>query len=156
MSNAQPSPKAPPPDSTAASIRLENRADAVSELLDFIQNFGLAHGLSDSVSNAFMLAAEELFINTVSYGYRDGAVHHITVRLSIEPGSLAMDLEDDGAAFDPFAREDPDITLAVEDRPIGGLGIFLTRQVMDQVAYERRDDRNWVSVQKKLGHPPAA
>ena len=67
-----------------------------------------------------------------------------------------MDLEDDGAAFDPFAREDPDITLAVEDRPIGGLGIFLTRQVMDQVAYERRDDRNWVSVQKKLGHPPAA
>jgi anti-sigma regulatory factor (Ser/Thr protein kinase) len=67
-----------------------------------------------------------------------------------DEGRLTVTLTDDGPPFDPFGRAAPDTTLSVEERPIGGLGLHLVRELMDKVSYERRDGYNVVVLVKEL------
>ena len=66
-------------------------------------------------------------------------------------GGVRVAFEDRGIPFDPTAREDPDRMAGAEERPIGGLGIFLTKKLMDAVAYEYRDGKNILTIEKKTG-----
>ncbi|MFM1769569.1 MAG: hypothetical protein RJA22_2098 [Verrucomicrobiota bacterium] len=95
------------------------------------------------------LALEELVTNCVKYGYDDSAEHLIQVTLSLQDGELAMTVIDDGRAFNPLDLPPPDTTLAIEDRPIGGLGIHMLRQMSDRMEYERRDGKNHVTLRKR-------
>lgn len=95
------------------------------------------------------LALEELVTNCVKYGYDDSAEHLIEVRLSLQDGELVMTIIDDGRAFNPLDLPPPDTSLAIEDRPIGGLGIHMLRQMSDRMDYERRDGKNHVTLRKR-------
>ena len=97
------------------------------------------------------LSLDELITNTVSYGYRDTGEHEIRVTLTERDETLVTVLEDDGIAFDPFTDAPvPDLEAGVEERRIGGLGVYFVKTLMDEVAYERVDDRNRITLIQRL------
>lgn len=132
-------------------IELQNDLAEVTRLAGEVEQFAAAHGVSDGTVFAVNLALEELVTNTISYGYPNGGRHVIHLRLDLEGEQLRIAIADDGRAFNPLDKEEPDhLDAAVEDRPIGGLGIHLVRKLMDEVRYERRDERNHLSLTKRL------
>jgi len=91
---------------------------------------------------------DELLNNTISYGYQDDGEHTIDVQVDVYPRYLSVVIKDDGIPFNPFSLDDPDITLSIEEREIGGLGVHLVRNVMDDVSYERKVNQNVLTLLK--------
>ena len=94
------------------------------------------------------VAMEELFTNIANYAYAPGT-GSVTVRAEGEPRTIALTFIDSGVPYDPLAKEDPDLTLSLEERPIGGLGVYMARQCMDEMIYRREDGRNVTTIRKK-------
>jgi len=119
--------------------------------------FADAHALPASVRRSLQVALDELLKNTVAYGFKGRQVGsgEVTVEVERRADRVSVTITDDGKPFDPFATVAPDTTLSVEVRRIGGLGIHLVRQMMDEVGYERRGDRNVVVLTKYLGEEGA-
>ena len=97
------------------------------------------------------IAVEEVYVNIAHYAYNP-EVGGVTIRVQIEEDPLAVILTfiDEGKPYDPLAKEDPDVTLAAEDRQIGGLGIFMVKKSMDNVSYEYNEGRNVLTLKKNL------
>ena len=97
------------------------------------------------------IAVEEVYVNIAHYAYNP-EVGGVTIRVQIEEDPLAVILTfiDKGKPYDPLAKEDPDVTLAAEDRQIGGLGIFMVKKSMDNVSYEYNEGRNILTLKKNL------
>ncbi|MBE5913411.1 MAG: ATP-binding protein [Pseudobutyrivibrio ruminis] len=106
------------------------------------------------------IALEEIYVNIAHYAYSktdaDGNVIPNTgtgpMKLSIDVSSeqVLMTFEDKGIPYNPLEKADPDITLSAEERDIGGLGIYMVKQSMDDVVYEHRDGKNILTLVKKL------
>ena len=97
------------------------------------------------------LAVEEIFVNIASYAYAPGKGKALVrVEVSGTPVRVTVTFVDGGVPYDSLAKDDPDVTLSAAEREIGGLGIFLTRQVMDDVAYEYKDGKNIMTLKKNL------
>ena len=97
------------------------------------------------------LAVEEVFINIASYAYLPGK-GNATVRVEVteNPVSVTITFIDRGVPYDPLAKDDPDVTASAENRAIGGLGVFMVKKTMDDVAYEYRDGQNILTLKKNL------
>jgi serine/threonine-protein kinase RsbW len=118
---------------------------------EFVANAAAQAGFGPGPANKILLASEEALVNVINYAY-PGTQGIVTLNCGPcvgEPG-LAIRIEDSGVAFDPLARPAPDITIPLEERPIGGLGIFMVRQIMDRVSYERAGDRNVLTMVKYI------
>lgn len=104
------------------------------------------------------LAIEELATNAVRHGFGDdgagGAGRSVKIAIRVTAAFIVITIEDEGPAFDPFARASVDISQALIDRPIGGLGIHLVREFMDHVRYRRVGERNHVTLHRVLRVPP--
>ena len=98
------------------------------------------------------LVAEEIFVNIASYAYPETG-GFVTIRRSggEGPEGLTLAFIDSGIPYDPLQKPDPDLTLALEDRPIGGLGVFLVKELVDEVHYEYKDGQNILTVRKVIG-----
>lgn len=130
---------------------LDPRNPDVDGLFDRLQMFFEGHSLSQQLLQSFSLAIDELVVNVVSYG---AARRPIQVRLGVSGSEVRAQMIDDGVAFDPLRRPDPDVNEGVETRLIGGLGIFLVRRLMDHVSYERVGCHNYLHFSKQIS--PAA
>jgi serine/threonine-protein kinase RsbW len=105
---------------------------------------------------ALQLALEETITNVINHGYRDvpAGTRHFTVEFSAlapadgSPSIVRLVVTDDAPAYDPLARAEVDTSIPLEDRPIGGLGVHLVKKLMTHAAYERRDDRNVLILQR--------
>lgn len=97
------------------------------------------------------IAIDELFSNIANYAYNP-EIGKATVKFEIEnnPQAVIITFMDNGKPFDPLLREDPNINLAIEDRDIGGLGIFMVKKTMDSVEYEYKDNHNILKIKKQL------
>ena len=129
---------------------LVNDLRGISSAAARIDAFCAAHGLSPGIRFDVTLAIEELVTNTIGYGYDDGGEHSIDVVLRIEGDTLTVEIADDGRAFDPLQAPEPDLRAPLEERAVGGLGIYLVRKTMDGVAYRRQDGRNVVTLTKHV------
>ena len=127
-------------------------AGEVARVQETFGEFAQAHKMPAAVRRSMNVVLDELLTNTTTYGLgkTDGAGGTVIVEVELRGDRLAVTLTDDGTPFDPFGRQAPDTTLSVEDRPIGGLGIHLVRQLVDEVSYHRRGDRNVVVLVKRL------
>jgi len=96
------------------------------------------------------LVLEELVTNTIFYGYTDTNEHTIRIHLTLETTDLTIVVTDDAIAFNPLQAAEPDINQALEERAIGGLGIHLVRKIMDDVCYERVDEKNILTLKKSI------
>jgi anti-sigma regulatory factor (Ser/Thr protein kinase) len=95
------------------------------------------------------VAIDELLSNICYYAYGDGVGKvYATVEVMPDKRGITITLEDEGEPFDPLAHEDPDVTLDVDQRGIGGLGILLVKRTMDAVRYEYKNGRNRLSFVK--------
>ena len=132
-------------------IRLPTGAEALETLVPEVETFCADRGLDASAAFALNVALDELVNNVVNYGLATPGDHFLEVRLRVADAQLTVEIEDDGIAFDPFDRPPPDTELPLEERPIGGLGIEIVRQLMDEARYQRVGDRNLVILKRSLG-----
>jgi anti-sigma regulatory factor (Ser/Thr protein kinase) len=124
-------------------------ADAaqLSVLTRFLDDFWSAENLIPSQRTTFELALEEVFMNIVVHGAGPGT--RVEVSLAVAADALTMTVEDNGPAFDPLALPAPDVTASLDERPVGGLGVFLVRQTMDAVSYRRVGACNQLCMTKR-------
>ena len=97
------------------------------------------------------VAIDELFSNIAHYAYNP-EIGSATVRVEVmeDPLAVVITFIDNGVPYDPLAKEDPDITLSVEERGIGGLGIYMVKKTMDDVSYEYKDGQNILRIKKNI------
>ena len=133
------------------SIILANDISEISRLNEFIEDLGNEFSLSPDIVFNLNLVLEEAVVNIITYAYPKE--EHESIYLSArmqEDRSIVFVLTDTGKEFDPTAVPEADVTLSAADRQIGGLGIFLIRQIMNEVKYERIDGKNVLILEKKL------
>jgi len=119
-------------------------------LTQFLQEFWSAADLPPAQALAFELALEEVFMNVVMHGSPAGTALCVEVSLMRTDAGLTMTVEDDGPEFNPLSLPPPDVTASLGERPIGGHGVFLVRQVMDAVSYQRIGSRNQLRMTKHI------
>ncbi len=129
--------------------------EAILENLDTIQTMveTEAESMGASMGTIFQLqlAVEEAFVNVARYAYAPSTgVVRISCTSDPETGVMTITICDKGIPFDPLSKEEPDITLSAEERPIGGLGIHLIRKNTDTQEYSRQDDRNILTLTKMM------
>ena len=134
---------------------MELKFDAVIEnvpkVVDWVEEQLETYDCPLKAQMQISVSIDEIFTNIASYAYENG-VGQATVRLDVleNPTRVQLTFVDGGKPFDPLTREDPDVTLSVEERQIGGLGIFLVKKMMDDVRYEYRNSENILTLTKNL------
>lgn len=134
-----------------ASLTIPNRIDQLPAVTDFLENLGSSWNLPQKMVLSLNLVLEEALTNTILYGFDDQETHLIEINISRKNQYLSIRISDDGQAYDPTQRKDPDLNLPLEERPIGGLGIFLIKQMMDSVSYVRKNNKNYLTLKKNIG-----
>jgi serine/threonine-protein kinase RsbW len=125
-------------------------AQQLPALTQFLRQFWADARLLPAQALAFELALEEVFMNVVRHGSPVGTTPRVEVSLSLRDSQLAMTIADDGPPFDPLTVPPPDLTASLGARPVGGLGVFLVRQMMDAVSYQRVGSRNQLRLTKEI------
>ena len=133
------------------SITLTNNVQDVPLLATFVEEVCEQAGFDASVTMQMNLAMEEAVVNVMNYAYPSGTQGDIMIDALMGNGKLQFVISDKGTPFDPTAEADADTTLSAEERPLGGLGIFLVRQLMDDINYEYKDDKNILTLSKEMG-----
>ncbi len=137
------------------TLTIKNDVSEMAALEPFVEQVSETYKIDPATCFQLQLALDESLTNSVLYAYPDQKDMPITLEADLveEEGQrkLSFCLIDQGIPFDPLAQApDVDITMPVEDRPIGGLGIFLVKQMMDEIFYKRDGDRNILTMIKKI------
>jgi anti-sigma regulatory factor (Ser/Thr protein kinase) len=140
------------------NLELEVRLDSEEprRVAEQFERFGAEHGLPDRTIFGFQLALDEILTNVISYGFEEWAHDPvITVSFDLNDTRLEVVVQDNGRPFDPLQDADePDLTLPASGRPVGGLGIHLTKAFVHALSYERVDEYNRLNlVQPTEAHP---
>ncbi|RKY40217.1 MAG: ATP-binding protein [Candidatus Omnitrophota bacterium] len=121
----------------------------LSKLIDFIVEGAKNAGFDEKSIAQIKLASEEIIVNVMSYAYKGGEGHVEVSYTFHDDGTMEIEITDWGVAFDPLSLPEPDVAAPLNDRKIGGLGIYLARKVMDEVRYKRVDNKNVVTLIKR-------
>ena len=132
------------------SITLPNDIEKVPVLAEFVDEVCEIVGFDMSTTMGINLALEEAVVNVMSYAYQPGTTGNVNIEAIANETRLKFIISDWGTPFDPTAEKEVDTTLSAEERPIGGLGIHLVRQIMDSINYERIDGMNVLTLRRKL------
>ena len=121
------------------------------QVLDFVDKNLISVGCGASVQLQLDVAVEEIFVNIASYAYSTEAGSAVVcVEASPDPASVTITFMDRGVPYNPLENPDPDISLPLRDRKRGGLGIFMAKQYMDDIAYQYKDGQNILTLKKRL------
>ena len=142
-----------PEDGGHLEVRIKNRMPDIDVVEERFHEFAARNSISENDRQTMSMVMDELLNNVISYAYPKGGDHVIVVDMTIKGSRLVLMIEDDGIPFNPFKVEEPDVGLSVEERGIGGLGIHLVRETMDEYHYQRRANKNIVILVKELGNP---
>lgn len=132
------------------SLILPNDIETIPLLNEFIDSVAEEMALDMTLTMSLNLAMEEAVVNVMDYAYPEGQQGNVEIEAMTDGEWLTFVISDSGVPFDPTTKEDADTTLSAEERPIGGLGIFLVRQLMDVIQYQRDGDKNVLTLRKKL------
>ena len=132
-------------------LDIEAKVENLNDVLAFVDEQIEEAGCSMKIQMQIDVAVEEIFVNIAHYAYTP-EVGPATIRVEITKDPLAAVLTfiDHGVPYDPLAKEDPDVTLSAEERQIGGLGIFMVKNTMDDVEYEYKDGHNILKIKKEI------
>ena len=142
---------------SAINLTIEANTDNLDRVLSFVDQRLEELDCSMKVQMQIDLAIEEVYVNVAQYAYqhlppeeRGKGMVSICVEDQENPKRVEVTFADEGIPFDPLAKEDPDVTLNADSRPIGGLGIFMVKKSMDSVEYEYKDGKNILKFRKDL------
>ncbi|MTI42582.1 serine/threonine-protein kinase RsbW [Roseibium hamelinense] len=131
----------------AEQVEVLNEVSSLNQLYDFIDAFALRAGLADDARRTVSVVVEELFANTVSYGYPTGSPDQIILRLSLTGDKIEICLTDHGIPFDTAASTATDFEgQSTEDRRVGGLGLFLVHQLSETVSSHHHNGTNFTQI----------
>ena len=131
------------------SLIISNDIQELNRVVPFLEELQEEWDIPAGLISPINLALEEALSNIIFYGIDSQSQDEITLEFHSEPGALTIILIDEGKPYDPTLRSEPDLELPAEIRPIGGLGIFLIRKMMDEVSYERINLQNRLTLVKK-------
>ncbi|SCJ97542.1 Serine/threonine-protein kinase BtrW [uncultured Eubacterium sp.] len=133
-----------------AQMTLEAVPESLDRVLEFIDANLERSQFPAKVQVQINIAIEELFVNIARYAYRP-YVGEVTIRVETEtaPSQATIRFIDRGRPYNPLQKEDPDVTLSAEEREIGGLGIYMVKQSMDEIYYEYQDGKNILTLKKR-------
>lgn len=127
--------------------------DSLSDAIEFMEvELEKLNCPADQVMQITM-CLEEMFVNIAHYAYvgdEENGVGEVVLQFDSDSKSMSISLIDRGKPFNPLAKEDPDIDKPLDERPVGGLGIFMVKKCMDEVSYRREDDKNIFSMKKNF------
>ena len=128
---------------------LRNHLSELKRMSEAVSAWCKGNSVSAAAEFHVNLALDEIVSNIIRYGWKDGGEHYLHVRLSHLANEIRVEVEDDAAAFNPLEVPAPDLDRPLDERLVGGLGIYLVRQVMDGLSYQRLDGKNLVVMKKK-------
>lgn len=129
-------------------VKIKNQISELAVVEERFEDFCQKFEIPDLTRQQVSMVLDEMLNNVVSYAYRDEAEHIIDVEFVLSGARLVISVRDDGVPFNPFALDPPNIALSLDDREVGGLGIYLVRNVMDEYMYNRHIGRNVVTLVK--------
>lgn len=132
-------------------IEVSDRQAGTSVLLEQFGAFASLHQLPVQIQRDTELALDEVMSNIMRHGYGHDGPYRITVELAVERGVLEIQVIDDARAFNPLEARDPNTDVTLAERPLGGLGLYLVKRLMDRLEYSRRDDRNHLVMTRTIG-----
>ena len=112
--------------------------------------FAKDNELPAKVIHDVQLALDEVVTNIVEYGYDDDDKHFIDIKFILNEQSLKIIIIDDANPYNILDKENPDTSLSLDDKPIGGLGIYLVKHLMTNIDYDYRDGKNHLLLTKSL------
>lgn len=135
-------------------MKLTDEFEAQIENLEQVNDF-LVRGLDKDILRQTVLfdlklAIEEIFTNIVRHGLKKEQIATVTIQLRIDEESVQVEICDTGKAFNPLTTADPDLDVPLEERKLGGMGIFLVKQLMDHVNYRRVGNINILTLRKNI------
>ena len=133
--------------SAELSLKVETSVAELERISDAVKAFGEQQNWPANLIFKVNLVLEELGINIIKNGYDDG-LHDFEIVLTSEPDTLKVEVIDDGRPFDPLNDAPiPDLESSLDDRPVGGLGIYLVRSMVDRMHYRRTGDQNRLTLE---------
>lgn len=128
------------------SLTIKAERDELDRITAEVEDLGMQENWSPDLVFRVNLVLEEMVLNVIDYGTEDG-VNEIEIILTLTDESLTIEIIDDGSPFDPLSdAPDPDLEATLEERRVGGLGIHLTRSMMDDMRYRREQNKNHLTL----------
>lgn len=140
-----------PADSFPDKVQFQSDLAELPRLTSVLEEWAASRGYPQRLAGTFNICLDEIVTNIIKYGYQQsGREGVIDLTFGTKGGLAEIKVEDDAPAFDPFSAAQPDFDLELEDMPIGGLGIFLTKEMMDEVEYAYVNGRNTLILRKAI------
>lgn len=130
------------------NVALENDISEIKKLSEEVESLARSFNYSDEIKNDINVALEEALANIIYYGYNDDGQHMIDVVIDASEDEAAFTISDDGIPFNPLEKEAPKTDLPLRERPVGGMGIHLIRNAVDEINYARENKRNVLTLKK--------
>ena len=131
-------------------ITIKNSLPEIEKVVQGFETFADGQGLEVKIRREIKMVFDEMLNNIISYAFQQNEEHEIEIRISLTTDCLTLVISDDGSPFNPFGLEAPDTDLPLEQRKIGGMGIHLVRKVMDDALYQRKIEKNVVTLTKSI------
>ena len=131
-------------------IVINTQIEELERLAVFVEEVAEELGLDPELTMNLNLALEEVVSNVILYAYPREMGEKITIMAQYDSNNLVFTITDKGKEFDPTQVEEADITLSAEDREIGGLGIYIVKNIMNEVTYQRLDGKNILTLKKTI------
>jgi serine/threonine-protein kinase RsbW len=132
------------------SLMLSNHLSELKKMSEAVSAWCRGNNISSAAEFHVNLALDEIISNVIRYGWKDSCEHQFSVRLSLLNDEVTVEVEDDATPFNPLEAPVPDLNQPLDERPVGGLGIHLVRQVMDGLEYQRIEGKNLLVMKKKV------
>ena len=131
-------------------LRIKNEVSELEKVAQFVEEIGEELGLNMELQMNLNLVMEEMVTNVIFYAYPEGEVADIELLAKSDGKELTFVLSDQGKEFDPTAKEDTDLDVNPADRELGGMGIFIVKNIMNKVTYQRLEGRNLLTMTKGI------
>ena len=130
-------------------LKIEAKVENLDALIAFVNTELEKINCPRKIQGQIDIAVEEGFVNITSYAYQ-GETGIAVIRAAAAGNEIRIEFEDTGKPYNPLVKADPDITARVEDRPVGGLGIFMVKKIMDTVEYRHEGNKNCLVLRKTI------
>ena len=131
-------------------LRIKNQISELEKVAQFVEEIGEELGLSMELQMNLNLVMEEMVTNVIFYAYPEGVIADIELLAKSDGKELTFVLSDQGKEFDPTAKEDTDLDVNPADRDLGGMGIFIVKNIMNKVTYQRLEGKNLLTMTKGI------
>ena len=130
-------------------LKLQSRLSSLEELEESVEAFGTEQDWSPNLLFQMQLALEELACNVINHGFGEDG-HQFEIAISSSPDSVTIEVVDGARPYNPLTETpEPDVDAALDERKVGGLGVFLVREVSDEMHYRREDGKNRLTIVKR-------